>query len=71
MALDILYNTLLINKIKADSSSYNTILRALARVGDKDFMRVMLTSMINSHVPLDNITVQTLFDGYLNARTVS
>jgi len=70
-ALEILNNTLPNNGIEPDSFSYNTILGGLARVGDKDFMRELLTTMTNSNIPLDKYTVQALVDGYLNSGDIS
>jgi len=70
-AMEILNDTLPKNGIQPDTFSYNTILAGLARVGDKDFMRDMLTTMTNSNIALDKYTIQALVDGYLNAGDIS
>jgi len=70
-ALEILNDTMPRNNIEPDIYSYNTILAALARLGDKDFMREMLTAMTNKGIISDKCTVQALVDGYLNAGDIS
>lgn len=59
------------NGIQPDTYSYNTILSGLARFGDRDFMKEMLTTMTNNDIALDKYTVQALADGYLNSGDIS
>lgn len=70
-AMEILNDILPKNGIRPDTFSYNTILAGLARVGDKDFMRDMFTTMTNANIALDKYTIQALVDGYLNAGDIS
>lgn len=57
-ALDIMNNTMPRNGMKPDVITYNTILAALARVGDKDFMRELLTAMTNEGIHVNKYTVK-------------
>ncbi len=46
------------NGMRPDAITYNTILAALARVGDKDFMRELLTTMTNEGIHVNKYTVK-------------
>ena len=41
-----------------DTFTYNTLLSALARVGDAKTMRELVTTMTNTKVPMDSFTIQ-------------
>lgn len=70
-ALQILEETMPKNGIEPDVVTYNTIMAALARVGDKEFLREMMTNMTNKGVKMDKYTIQAVADGYLNAGDIS
>jgi len=65
-AFEILEELLPKQGLKPDTYTYNTLLAALARVGDAKTMREILTSMTNNNVPIDSYTVQAISDGFLN-----
>ena len=52
--------------IEPDTYSYNTILAALARVGDTRYLQEYLIGMTNEGVKVDKYTAQAMVDGFLN-----
>ena len=65
-ALKILNETMPQKGIEPDTYSYNTILAALARVGDTRYLQEYLISMTNRGVRVDKYTAQAMVDGFLN-----
>jgi len=57
--------------IDPDTYSYNAIMHGLARVGDTNYLKSLLTTMTNRSIPLDKYTVQALVDGSLNEADIS
>lgn len=70
-AIHILNDVMPRKGIAPDTISYNSVMHALARVGDRSYLKEMLTSMTNKSVPVDEVTVQALVDGFLNASDIA
>jgi len=65
-ALKILNETMPQKGVEPDTYSYNTILAALARVGDTRYLQEYLIGMTNKGVKVDKYTAQAMVDGFLN-----
>ena len=65
-ALKILNETMPQKGIEPDTYSYNTILAALARVGDTRYLQEYLIGMTNKGIRVDKYTAQAMVDGFLN-----
>ncbi len=65
-ALKILNETMPQKGVEPDTYSYNTILAALARVGDTRYLQEYLIGMTNKGVRIDKYTAQAMVDGFLN-----
>ncbi|KAL7437077.1 hypothetical protein ACHAXM_007138 [Skeletonema potamos] len=65
-ALKILNETMPQKGIEPDTYSYNTILAALARLGDTRYLQEYLIGMTNKGVRIDKYTAQAMVDGFLN-----
>jgi len=65
-ALKILNETMPQKGIEPDAYSYNTILAALARVGDTRYLQEYLIGMTNKGIRIDKYTAQAMVDGFLN-----
>jgi len=70
-AFELLNETIPRNGLEPDSVSYNTILAALARVGDYKAMNDIYLKMTNKGVKINGYTVQALVDGLLNIGDIS
>lgn len=65
-ALKILNETMPQKGLQPDTYSYNTILAALARVGDTRYLQEYLIGMTNKGIRIDKYTAQAIIDGFLN-----
>eukprot|EP00986_Skeletonema_menzelii_P003720 scaffold1185_cov143-Skeletonema_menzelii.AAC.14 len=65
-ALKILNETMPQKGIEPDTYSYNTVLAALARVGDTRYLQEYLIGMTNKGIRVDKYTAQAMVDGFLN-----
>jgi len=70
-AFSILHETMPRYGIQPDTHTYNTILSALARVGDKTTMMEYLVEMTNKGIPLNSYTVQAMVDGMCNVGDIA